>query len=212
MDAQAQTEFGVHPAGAAGGGVDAHDGLGQPGVLDQAVRQRTVPPGVVPGLGNMQHPSGQLHWPVLTGHHADGFEPPFGDVTSPSSSAARRWMANSGSSSAIRLRAVASSDKSLVRAGQLTCVDEVLATPDVDRLVADAEEPGDLGDFPSGRDEIEDLAAEFGRIAAGHHGLRRLLDGQLSNNPTPSEPGRTKISTEPGAVHSAVSKASEAES
>jgi hypothetical protein len=67
----------------------------------------------------------------------------------------------------------------------------VLPTPDVDRLVADTEELGDLGDLPSGIDEIEDLAAELWRIAAGHHGLRRLLDRQLSSNPTPSEPGQT---------------------
>lgn len=36
------------------------------------------------------------------------------------------------------------------RAGQLPSIDEVLATPDIERLVADAEELGDLGDFPSG--------------------------------------------------------------
>lgn len=42
-------------------------------------------------------------------------------------------------------------------------------TPDTDRLVADAEELGDLGDIPTGHYEIEDLAAEAGRIAAGHH-------------------------------------------
>jgi hypothetical protein len=47
-----------------------------------------------------------------------------------------------------------------VRAGQLPCIDEVLATPDIDRLVADAEEPGDLGDLPSGCDEIEYLVLQ----------------------------------------------------
>ncbi|KOU66829.1 hypothetical protein ADK57_17775 [Streptomyces sp. MMG1533] len=31
----------------------------------------------------MQRPAGQLHRQVLTGHHADGFKRPFGDVTLP---------------------------------------------------------------------------------------------------------------------------------
>jgi hypothetical protein len=50
-----------------------------------------------------------------------------------------------------------------VRTRQLPRIDEVLTTPDIDRLVADAEEPGDLGDLPPGYDEIENLAAELGR-------------------------------------------------
>jgi hypothetical protein len=79
------------------------------------------------------------------------------------------------------------------RTGQLPRIDEVLATPDIDRLVADAEEPGNLDAPPSGCDEIENLAAELGRIAAEHHGLRRLLDRQLSSNPTPLEPGQTTV-------------------
>nr|WP_181647474.1 hypothetical protein [Streptomyces sp. WAC00263] len=57
------------------------------------------------------------------------------------------------------------------RAGQLPCVDEVLATTDIDHPVADAEELGDLGGLPSGCDEINDLAAELGRTAAGHGGF-----------------------------------------
>ncbi|MGW3939416.1 hypothetical protein [Streptomyces phaeochromogenes] len=131
--------------------MDAHDGLGQPGVLDQAVRRRTVPPAVVPRRGDAQHPAGHLHRQMLTGHHADGFGPPSGDVTSPSSSAARRWMANSACSSAMRSRAAASSDRSALvgRTGQLPCIYEVLAAPDMDRLIADAEELSDLGDLPS---------------------------------------------------------------
>ncbi|MEV0742132.1 hypothetical protein AB0I51_40770 [Streptomyces sp. NPDC050549] len=62
----------------------------------------------------------------------------------------------------------------------------------------EAAEPGELN--RSGFDEIEDLTAELGWIAAGRRGLRRLLDGQLSSNPTPSEPGHT-ISIKPGTVH-----------
>ncbi|MFE2581770.1 hypothetical protein [Streptomyces sp. NPDC059378] len=89
--------------------------------------------------------------------------------------------------------AAASSDWSLLvaagRAGQLARVDEVLAPPDTDRLVADAEELGDLGGLPSGCDEIANPAAELVRTVAGHHGLRRLLERQLSSNPTPPEPG-----------------------
>ncbi|MGW4143405.1 hypothetical protein ACWELV_43010 [Streptomyces mirabilis] len=55
------------------------------------------------------------------------------------------------------------------RAGQLPCIDEALATSDIDRLIADAEELGDLGGLPSECDEINDLAAELGRTAVGHH-------------------------------------------
>lgn len=53
------------------------------------------------------------------------------------------------------------------RAGQLPSIDEVLATPDIDRLVADAEEPGDLGDLPSGCDEIENLTTELRADSCG---------------------------------------------
>lgn len=83
------------------------------------------------------------------------------------------------------------------RTGNLPGVDAVLATPDVDRLLADAEKLGDLGDLAAGLDQIKDPAAELERIAAGHDGLRRLLDGQFSSNPTPSNPGRTMCPASP---------------
>jgi len=66
--------------------------------------------------------------------------------------------------------------------------------------IADAGKLRDLGDLPAGVDQVEDTAAELWRIAAGHDGLRRLLDGQFSREPTPQDPGQTTISTDPGAV------------
>nr|WP_235618371.1 hypothetical protein [Streptomyces sp. CB02400] len=53
------------------------------------------------------------------------------------------------------------------RPGQLPGVDEVLTSPDVDRLLADAETVSDLPDRPAGIDEIEDLAPELGRVTTG---------------------------------------------
>lgn len=75
------------------------------------------------------------------------------------------------------------------RTGNLPGVDAVLATPDVDRLLADAEKLGGLGDLAAGLDQIKDPAAELGRIAAGHDGLRRLLDGQYLQQLDSIEPG-----------------------
>lgn len=51
---------------------------------------------------------------LLRGHHRDRLEPPYGDTTQPSSSVARRWIANSVSSCAMRLRAARNSAFSLV--------------------------------------------------------------------------------------------------
>jgi hypothetical protein len=59
----------------------------------------------------------------------------------------------------------------------------VLATPVVDRLVADAQELGDLGNLAAGCDKVEDLAAELGQIAAGHGRLRILLDQSILQQP-----------------------------
>lgn len=64
--------------------MNAEDGLGQPDVPHCAGRGRAVATGVVAGLRHMQHPAGPLHGMSLAGHHADGFEPPFGEVASPS--------------------------------------------------------------------------------------------------------------------------------
>jgi len=74
------------------------------------------------------------------GHHRDGFEPPFGGTTFPSNSLARRWIANSVSSSAMRpprrreLRLLAAG-----QTGRLAAVDSVLPPPPVDRLRTDVE-------------------------------------------------------------------------
>ncbi len=72
-------------------------------------------------------------------------------------------MANSASSFGDALASRREFDKvAAVRAGQLLCIDEVLAMPGVDRLVADAQEPGNLGDLPSGCDEIKNLPRSGG--------------------------------------------------
>jgi hypothetical protein len=60
----------------------------------------------------------------------------------------------------------------LLGAGQArfqAAVDAVLAAPGVDRLVADAKRLGDLGDRPSGLDQVQDLAAELRWIPASSH-------------------------------------------
>jgi hypothetical protein len=48
------------------------------------------------------------------------------------------------------------------RPGQLTGVDELLAAPDVDRLLADVQISGELGDPTSGRDQIQTLPRNLG--------------------------------------------------
>jgi hypothetical protein len=66
----------------------------------------------------------------------------------------------------------------LLAAGQArfqAAVDAVLAAPGVDRLIADAQRLGDLGDRPPGLDQVQDLAAELGWIPASSHAT--LLSG-----------------------------------
>jgi predicted nuclease of restriction endonuclease-like (RecB) superfamily len=91
------------------GGVDLTDLIGQDHVPDRAGRWWAGPPGVAPRLRGVQDPGGDLDGVSFFGHHRDGLEPPFGGTTLPSSSLARRWIASSASSSAIRLRAAVSS-------------------------------------------------------------------------------------------------------
>lgn len=57
------------------------------------------------------------------------------------------------------------------RSGTLPGVDEMLTTPDIDRLFTDAKVMGDLPDRPTGVDKIKDFAAELGRVTAGHWSL-----------------------------------------
>jgi hypothetical protein len=66
----------------------------------------------------------------------------------------------------------------LLGAGQpwlKTAVDPVLAAPGVDRLGADPQRLGDLGERPAGVDQIQDLAAKLRRIAPSSHAT--LLSG-----------------------------------
>lgn len=48
-------------------------------------------------------------------------------------------------------------------AGYLPGADRMLAAPDVDGLLAGAQEVGHHGDFQAGGDQIEDAAADLGR-------------------------------------------------
>jgi hypothetical protein len=60
----------------------------------------------------------------------------------------------------------------LLAAGQArfqAAVDAVLAAPGVDRLIADAQRLGDLGDWPASLDQVQHLAAELGWISASSH-------------------------------------------
>jgi hypothetical protein len=61
------------------------------------------------------------------------------------------------------------------QAGFQATVDAVLAPPGVDRLIADAQRLGDLGDRSAGLDQVQDPAAELGWIPASSH--TTLLSG-----------------------------------
>jgi hypothetical protein len=88
-----------------------------------------------------------------------------------------------------------------VESGQLPGVDQFLAAPAIDRLVADTEVDGDLGDRTAGGHEVEHLAAELFGITLGHgHGSFDGCRDQKSSKPTPCNPGHIKESTKPGAV------------
>jgi hypothetical protein len=66
----------------------------------------------------------------------------------------------------------------LLAAGQArfqAAVDAVLAPPGVDRLIADAQRLGNLGDRSASLDQVQDLAAKLRRIAASSHAT--LLSG-----------------------------------
>ena len=54
------------------------------------------------------------------------------------------------------------------RARQLAGVDQLLVAPGVDRLFADVEICGDLGDAATGCDEVEHLASKLRRVPLGH--------------------------------------------
>lgn len=118
------------------------DGLGRSGVSDQAVRSRPVP--------QAEYPDSAARSTRQVG------------CTGRCSRAITRMAPNRlggrASSSGTRLRAAATSDRSLLFVpGQLSGVAEVLAPPDVGRLAAGAGEAGGLGDL-----RIDDRAASGG--------------------------------------------------
>jgi hypothetical protein len=74
-------------------------------------------------------------------------------------------------------------------ARNLAAVDQLLAAPGIDRLGADLQIMGDLGDRPPRGDQIQDFPAELGRVTPRHNILHELLDGRSSSNPTPENRG-----------------------
>ncbi|MBW8705332.1 hypothetical protein MBT84_37600 [Streptomyces sp. MBT84] len=180
MDAQAQTEPGVHPGeavGAAGGGVDAHDGLGQPGCLTRRFDggrscQASYLGAVIYGArraGCAGRGSRALTRMASNRLLGTSLRPavrrPAGAW--PTRPALRRYVCGPAGSS----------DRSLLFvSGNCAASMRCLAALDLDRLVADAEGVTS-GTFPSGCGEIENLTAELGRTAVRHQGLRNLLEG-----------------------------------
>lgn len=53
-------------------------------------------------------------------------------------------------------------------AGHLAGVDELLAVPVIDRLIADLKIVDQLGHGPAGLQQIKNLTAELGRISSRH--------------------------------------------
>ena len=68
------------------------------------------------------------------------------------------------------------------QAREQALVDAVLAPPGGDRLGADPQRLGDLGDRPSGLGEVQDLAAELRWVAASSDAV--LLSSGSMRNPT----------------------------
>ncbi len=102
--------------------------------------------------------------------------------------------------------AACSSASSELRPGPFAPVDEVLVPPVVDGLIAHAEISGDVGDLPSGRDQVKDPAPELRRVPPRHADLLMGVRGMReSNMPAPPKWGNIKVSMEPRAIHSMVS-------
>ena len=163
-------------------------GAGSPGERPGSARSatRAAPPAptapatplVITRFRDPEHPGGQLHRQALTSNHRDRLVAPFGSTTSPRSSAARRWMASSCSSSAIRFRAATSSAWSLlVIPGIWPSADQLLPPPDIDHLRADLQIIGNLSDRAASGDQVQDLPAKLGRVTPRHNILHGLLDG-----------------------------------
>jgi hypothetical protein len=68
-------------------------------------------------------------------------------------------------------------------------VDAVLAAPGVDRLIADAQRLGDLGDRPASLDQVQHLAAELRRIPALSHATLLSVEWHGIQQHDSTEPG-----------------------
>ena len=128
-------------------------------------------------------PATALHREPLGSHHLDRREPSKGAAaTCFSSSAARRVTA-----ACLQLDDPTPRRHQLLvlvaaQAREQALVDAVLAPPGGDRLGADPQRLGDLGDRPSGLGEVQDLAAELRWVAASSDAV--LLASGSMRNPT----------------------------
>jgi hypothetical protein len=171
----------------AGPAVEVHptDQLGDECVPDRRSRGWAIMLGVVAGFRDREHAAGEQDGAAYCGHHFDRREAPFGPLRSVSSSEARRWISSSASSSRIRrLAAVSSARSGDVRPG--TSPRSICSwRRQVDRLIADTEIAGNIGDLAPGLDEIHDPTPELGRVTPSSHGCLVIETGgdiQLSDS------------------------------
>ena len=75
--------------------------------------------------------------------------------------------------------------------GLESAIDAVLLPPVVDRLAADPEVPGDVGDLAACVDQVEDPAPEFRWITSSSRPVLFVQVTQESNNETLSNWGKT---------------------
>ena len=92
-DALAEDELRVNATdtvGAARGGVDLANDVGQPGMTESPRGRSPRAPSVMAGFGDAQNATGEVRRQTLLDDHLDGREPTFGQVFPFSSSAALR--------------------------------------------------------------------------------------------------------------------------
>jgi len=71
-------------------------------------------------------------------------------------------------------------------------VNLLLAAPGVDRLIADPEIAGNIGDFAPGLDEVNDAAPELGRVTPSSPWLPPTRDSSMTSSyQTPRKAGHT---------------------
>lgn len=156
-----------------------------------------------------RHAGGRLDRQVVAGHHLDRFEPPFGGAAFSNASLARPWIASSVSSSVIRFFAAVSAASPYWSARAPGPWRPVLAAPGTDRLIADAQVPGDVSDLAAG---LEQGPAPCDGTRADTHVVPRGPPWKVrcNKNPvsrlretrdtpqSPNTPGRLKPQLRPG--------------